>query len=323
MFHGRKLTRLAPLWRVLCAMLPRMEAPSSRAGYGAILGAVVIWSGWMVTTRFLALGTLNPYDIAALRFGIAGIVLAPVVWKQGLLIGPHGWRSSVVLSIFLGAPYIVVVATGMRFAPASHAASIVNGFMILTSTILGVYWLKEAFSLQKKIGILFLLFGMACVAYAKTGGEASWGHFFFAVGGCMWASYGVLLRRWKASSWHATAVVSVVSAFAYLPVYFLFLPKQIFSAAPGLLLFHGAYQGLLTSILALFWYGKAVHSLGAATTSAFVPLVPVITLALAIPVLGEIPTALEILGVSLVFMGLLVVVLNPGRRIVRWWGNGP
>jgi len=54
--------------------------------------------------------------------------------------------------------------------------------------------------------------------------------------------------------------------------------------------------------------------LGASTAAAFVPLVPVITLLLGIPFLGEIPGSLEIAGVALVFTGLLVVVLKPPAR---------
>jgi drug/metabolite transporter (DMT)-like permease len=285
-----------------------------RAGYASILCAIFIWAGWMLTTRFLATGALNAYDISALRFLAAGACLVPVAWQRGLRIGPYGWWGSLALCFFLGPTYTIVCATGMKFAPASHAAAIVNGFMVLTSTLLGVYWLNEPFSLKKKCGIAILLAGMGCVAWAKTGGTASFGHLFFAVGGAMWAGYGISLRRWKVSSWHATAVTSVLSALLYLPIYFFFLPKQVGSAPWSLLLFHSFYQGLMTAVLALFLYGKAVHTLGASTAAAFVPLVPVLTLLLGIPFLGEIPGALEITGVAMVFLGLLVVVVNPGRR---------
>lgn len=285
-----------------------------RAGYVSILCAILIWAGWMLTTRFLSTGALNAYDISALRFIVAGACLVPVAWQRGLRIGPYGWWSSLALCFFLGPTYTIVCATGMRYAPASHAAAIVNGFMVLTSTLLGVYWLKEPFSLQKKVGIGILLTGMGCVAWAKTGGSASVGHLFFALGGAMWAGYGVSLRRWKISSWHATAVTSVLSAVLYLPIYYFFLPKQVMQAAWSLLLFHSFYQGLMTAVLALFLYGKAVHTLGASTAAAFVPLVPVITLLLGIPFLGEIPGSLEVAGVALVFTGLLVVVLKPTAR---------
>lgn len=290
---------------------------SDRSGYLFILGSVLIWSGWMVTTRFLARGALSPYDITALRFGIAGGLLLPIVWRKGLRIGPHGYASSLAMTAFLGAPYILVVSTGMRFAPAAHGASIINGFMVLFSVLLGGWWLKEPFPPRKRLGTAVLLAGMACVVYSRIDGQANIGHLFFAVGGTMWAFYGVLLRRWGIASLHSTAVVSVLSAVFFLPVYLLFLPSRIPEAPWSLLLFHGVYQGLLTSILALYFYGRAIHLLGATTTSAFVPLVPILTLLIGIPGLGEVPSAVEVLGVILVFVGLFLVLKAGGLGRAR------
>ncbi|MBY0372307.1 EamA family transporter, partial [bacterium] len=56
-------------------------------GISAILFAVCVWAGWMITTRKLAFSHLNPYDISALRFLIAGLVMTPVVWKRGFGVG--------------------------------------------------------------------------------------------------------------------------------------------------------------------------------------------------------------------------------------------
>ena len=103
----------------------------------------------MLSTRFLASGMLTAYDITALRFLFAGVVLAPVAWRKGLSIGPLGIWGTLLLVFFLGPPYTLICATGMQYAPASHASTIVNGFMFLTSTLFGAYWLKEPFSLQK------------------------------------------------------------------------------------------------------------------------------------------------------------------------------
>ena len=280
-------------------------APKTQ-GILAILTAVLVWAGWMITTRMLAFSHLNPYDIAALRFAIAGAALLPVVLKRGWGIGP-GLRGSLSLTFFLGPVYVIVVATGMHFAPASHTAALVNGFMVLTSMVLGAFWLKEPFSPQKKIGSWILLSGVAAIVYAKLGGEGNIGHALFALGGCLWAMYGLNLKRWKANPWHATAVMSVFSALIYLPLYFLFLRSADSGASWGELVFHGTYQGLLTAVLATYLYGRAVVLLGASTASAFVPLVLVITLLLAIPLLGEWPAPVELLGVSLVFAGMLVI----------------
>ncbi len=53
---------------------------------GALYGvaAVSIWAGWIVVARLGLRTSLTPWDIAALRFGVAGLLLLPYVLKKGL-----------------------------------------------------------------------------------------------------------------------------------------------------------------------------------------------------------------------------------------------
>src|SRR5215211_3873898 len=59
------------------------------AFYG--LAAVSIWSGWIVVARLGLKSSLTPWDIAALRFGVAGLLLLPYVMSKGLALGRLGW----------------------------------------------------------------------------------------------------------------------------------------------------------------------------------------------------------------------------------------
>src|SRR5262245_28844285 len=42
------------------------------------LAAVLIWAGWWVLTRASVSGNLQAADLAALRFGLAGLVMLPM-----------------------------------------------------------------------------------------------------------------------------------------------------------------------------------------------------------------------------------------------------
>ncbi|MEA3091311.1 MAG: hypothetical protein QOJ04_2653 [Caballeronia sp.] len=68
---------------------------SSGAKYlrGALYGlaAVSIWSGWIVVARLGLKTSLTPWDIAALRFAVAGLVLAPYLLRKGLALERLGW----------------------------------------------------------------------------------------------------------------------------------------------------------------------------------------------------------------------------------------
>ena len=91
---------------------------------GAVFGfaAVSIWASWSVVTRLAVTTGLDASDIAALRFGVAGLLLSPVLLQRGLARDRLGWLGLAVIIAGVGAPYALVAAVGLRFAPAYDAA---------------------------------------------------------------------------------------------------------------------------------------------------------------------------------------------------------
>ena len=86
---------------------------------GAVFGlaAVSIWAGWSAMTRLAVITNLDAWDIPALRFGVAGLLLLPIVIRRGLALDRLGWPGLAGLIVGTGAPYALVVALGLRFAP--------------------------------------------------------------------------------------------------------------------------------------------------------------------------------------------------------------
>ncbi|MBI2204686.1 MAG: EamA family transporter [Candidatus Rokubacteria bacterium] len=91
---------------------------------GTVFGfaAVSIWASWSVLTRLAVTTNLDAWDIAALRFGVAGLLLSPVLVRRGLARDRLGWPGLAVIIAGLGAPYVLVAAGGLRFAPAHDQA---------------------------------------------------------------------------------------------------------------------------------------------------------------------------------------------------------
>lgn len=75
-------------------------------------------------------------------------------------------------------------------------------------------------------------------------------------------------------------------------------------------------QGLLTAIVALILYGRAVALLGATGGTAFIALNPVLTGLAAIPILGEWPSAAEWLSTMFISVGVYILT---GGRFPRFW----
>jgi drug/metabolite transporter (DMT)-like permease len=70
-------------------------------------------------------------------------------------------------------------------------------------------------------------------------------------------------------------------------------------------------QGILTAIVALLLYGRMVAILGATSGAAFVALTPAMTAVLAIPVLGEWPSATDWMAIALISFGVYLVSGGP------------
>ena len=70
-------------------------------------------------------------------------------------------------------------------------------------------------------------------------------------------------------------------------------------------------QGLLTAVISLLLYGRAVSILGAPNGAAFAALCPAMTALLAIPILGEWPATIDWIAILLISCGVYFVSGGP------------
>lgn len=283
---------------------------------GAVFGvaAVSIWAGWMAVTRIGVTTTLNAWDIAALRFGLAGLVLLPVVWRRGMALNTLGWPRLILLVSGAGAPYALVAAQGLRFASAADAGALIPGVMPLFVALLAAAVLAERFSAQRKVGLVLIFLGIVCIAGASllAGNLArSGGHVLFLGAAFMWACFTVVMRWAKLVPLHATALVSVGSLIGYVPVYLLVAGKHILDAPIADIALQALYQGLLATVVSLTLFGRAVAILGASSGAAFGALVPAIAALLAIPMLGEFPSLTDWIGIAAISLGVYLASGGP------------
>jgi len=293
---------------------------------GAVFGvaAVSIWAGWMAVTRIGVTTTLNAWDIAALRFGLAGLVLLPVVWRKGMALNTLGWPRLILLVSGAGAPYALVAAQGLRFASAADAGALIPGVMPLFVALLAAALLAERFSAQRKAGLVLIFLGIVCIAgasllagdLARTGG-----HVLFLGAALLWACFTVVMRWAKLAPLHATALVSVGSLISYVPVYLLVAGKHIVDAPIADIALQVLYQGLLATVVSLTLFGRAVAILGASSGAAFGALVPAIAALLAIPMLGEFPSLADWIGIAAISFGVYLASGGPLPDRLRYVGG--
>ena len=293
-----------------------LQHPLSRANYlqGAAWGlfAISIWVGWILLTRYGVTTSLSPYDITALRFTCAGLLLAPVVYRQGWGLRQVGLKSWLVIVCCAGVPYVLIASSGLQFAPAAHAGALIPGTMPLWAALLAMWFLKEKIAGVRKLGLMLIPIGIVIFVGAGLTDFASgnWrGHLLFLAAAMSWASFTVAMRSAGQAGFtplQAAAVVSVVSALVYLPVYVLFLPHRIMEAPIGPIVIQTVYQGVFVSIISLFAYARSVSILGASLGASFASLVPVLAMLSAIPLLNEWPKASDYIGIAAITFGVFL-----------------
>lgn len=288
----------------------------SRADYirGALwgLGAISIWVGWILYTRVgvtSASSKMSPFDLVALRFACAGVLMLPIVLRQGLAIGRVGLVNWFLLVCCAGVPYVLLASSGLQFAPAAQAGALIPGTMPLWASLLALIVLKEHISGWRRAGLALIPVGI--IAILGTGlfhfESGHWrGHLMFLAASMTWATFTVAMRRSGLPAMHAAAIVSVVSMIVYLPIYLLFLPHQLGGTPWSAIVGQTVYQGIVVSIISLVAYARAVNILGASLAASFASLVPVLAMLAAIPLLGEIPTPGDVLGIGVITLGVFL-----------------
>jgi drug/metabolite transporter (DMT)-like permease len=200
---------------------PMMSSGVQGALWGVV--AVTIWGVYLAFARANVSGGVLPADLAFVRYATAGLIMLPWLLRHSpLTMVGMGWRQAGVLTLLAGPLFILAGASGFLFAPLSHGAVVQPAAITITGLVLGALVLGDRLTRARVIGAAVIVAGLALVAGpdALSGGlRALTGDALFALAGLMWAAFAVLSKRWQVSPIAATAVVSVLSAVVYVPLY--------------------------------------------------------------------------------------------------------
>ena len=189
--------------------------------------------------------------------------------------------------------------------------------MPLLVALLAAVVLHDEITGTKKLGFALMLPGVLAITLGSGGELGSMqnlGHALFLCAGLAWAFYTVALRRARLDGLHAAAISAVGSMLLYLPIYY-WMPGTAIAYMPWFdIALQAIVQGILTAIISLMLYGRAVSILGASSGAAFAALCPAMTALMAIPVLGEWPQKQDWVAIVLISAGVYIVSGGPLPR---------
>lgn len=267
--------------------------------------AVAIWSGFIIVSRIGGKSDLTAYDVIAIRYLTSALIMLPFL-GSGLKSRKSFQLDKLPLVLSGGLVYALTVFSAFKMSPATHASILLPGFIPFAVTLLAWVFFKEKLARNQMIGLGFLFAGVVCLGHdlLQNSPQTRLGDGLFIVGATSWAIYTLLLKRYGLQPVEIILALTFSTLALYLPVYFLWLPKNILTASGHDIALQAIYQGVLANVVQMFLYIKAVHYLGASRVGMLMAFVPVLSGLAAVPLLHEALTASVALGLALVSVGV-------------------
>jgi drug/metabolite transporter (DMT)-like permease len=302
------------------------QDPSTRArriGLAWGLLAAAIWASYSVLARLAVKSGFSPLDLTLLRFLPGAVLMAPLLWRWGLRdLAGIGWRRGLLLTLLAGPGFSLLFMTGFSLAPLAHGAVIAPALQMLAGMQLSAWLAQQPVTRESAIGAGVVVLGLAFMGgdslLQREGNLTLLGDALFALAGLCWGLFGALSRRWQVDPLRVTTAVAVLSFVLFAPLYLALADSgRLLAAGPAMLALQLLAQGLGAGLVAVLAYSRAAALLGAGRAAFFGAMVPAAASLLAIPVLGEVPTLLQSMGIAAVVVGLLLAFGAARLLIVR------
>ncbi len=289
-----------------------MQGTNKLLGLISAVLVIFIWSGFIVFSRAGVTTNLTAYDVAALRFMVAGAAVLPFVyrwWPRQLPL-----NGQVIIMIFgPGVLYSILMYLGLTNASAAYGGVFANGSMPIFTVLLGLLIAHDRPSKIQVIAILVIVFGglLVGVKGMMAGGpHIVSGIILFLSASMVLSIYLFSVQRYNVKPTQALVLVNLPNALFFIPLWYFFLPSGIHDVGWSTILFQAFFQGLGPGFFAIIFIALTAIHLGSTTTAAVSASVPAFASMLAVPVLGEVPSLIEWFGIGIVSAGLLLMFTN-------------
>lgn len=284
----------------------------------AAFGVALAWSGGWIAGK-LGVESAPPLEFSAIRFVIASGALALIVIATRTRVRTDRLGPVILSAIFGYLGYNAFVFVGLTMAPASDAALIVPTTIPVLTAIAASFF-GERVTATKVAGFALATVGAALViAAGQTGGEASsrrlLGDVLMLVGAVCWAIYtalGTITLRTR-SPIEVVALAAPIGSLLLIPLGFLeqgYRDVATWNASVWADELFLALVGTVGSFTLFYWVVRRVGA-GIASLSSY--LVPFLTLAMAVVLLGDRPEALQLLGGLVILAGVRLATLKLAR----------
>ncbi len=303
--------------------MPQTKKNTILIGAAYAFAAAIIWSGNFIIAKAVA-NSIPPVSLSFYRWAIATVIICPFAFKQFKKETGVIWQNKWYI-FFAALTGIALFNTCIYFA--GHHTTALNLALIGTTTspvisvILAAVFLKEKITVVRIAGLLICITGILFLL--ANGSIQTLLHLQFSKGdgwillaALSFAVYNTMVKKKPLfiSAIPFLFILFFTGTIILMPFYFWeltqYAPVKWNASLAAILL----YIGLGASVLAFFFWNKAVANLGAARTALFGYLIPVFSSIEAVLLLHEKITRVHIVCGLLVITGLIIANLNVFRN---------
>lgn len=286
-----------------------------------VLFAVLVWGISFVSTK-VVLADLPPVSIAFFRQLIAIVPLLMILRMNGetLSLQKGELRLFFVAAFFGLVLYFVFENSGLQYTTASNASMLVAAIPIFTLTIESIRH-KQKLALFTLAMILVSIGGVYLILFEDGLPDFSSDTFLgnLLVFGAMmsWIAYTYVSKR--LSTRYNSLKITTIQTFCSIPLFVPFLLHEVpaWRMPSSLSLLNLAFLGILCSAAAYVAFLYGLQKLGPVIPSAFLNLMPVVTIVTGMVLLAEIPTLTQIIGATLIIGSLTALTIRGRKTAVR------
>jgi drug/metabolite transporter (DMT)-like permease len=274
-----------------------------------LLLMTLIWGVNIVVAK-AAFAIFTPFEFNALRFAIAGVLVALIARRYGRVRPARAdWPRLAGLALLGVTIYQVAFIEGLAHTKAGNA-SLIMGTGTIYTALLSHLRGHERVRGRDAVGILMSTFGLASVVLgsgAEVGfGAGLWGDLLILFATICWSVYTVG-NKLMVDRYGSIAATAWTVALGAIPLVLLGVPEVLrhdLTTVPPAGWGALAYSSLGALVIAFFIWYRGVEKIGSTRTAVFSNFQPVIVLLIAWPLLHETPTLWQIAGAGGIFSGI-------------------
>jgi O-acetylserine/cysteine efflux transporter len=269
--------------------------------------ATVLWGFTFVAIK-VGLGEFPPLLFAALRFMTTAFPAIFFVSRQGI-----PWRWILAVGLAMGAFQYGFLYIGMEKGMPPGLSSLVIQSQALFTLMFSTWVLKDVPRRQQWLGVGLALMGMAAIAFDRGGNTPLVGLLLVLAASLSWAVGNICIKMARVRNGFRLFVwMAVVPPLPLLGLSAVFESGQWEALRSLTWLGAGTilYTGWIASLLCFGFWAYLVQRYSPNRVAPFSLLVPVFGLFFSVVLLENTLSDLEVIGASLVFIGLCFTLLK-------------